>query len=121
MIFDSKFSFVLSYNRYNLNYFWINDNETKKWMVRRESLKKLDSPQKENNKSVIQKWKFRTRVWYYEQKLIYHKYMSLLKSSYLYIKSIVIIYFRIIIVQNYDDHYSYWCVLSESIIIVLMI
>ena len=44
--------------------------------------------------------------------------MSLFKSTYLYIKSIHNINFRISIAQNNYYHYKYWSILSQSILII---
>ena len=50
---------------------------------------------------------------------LYPKYIPFWKSTQLYIKFIVNVYFIICIVQNNSDIHSYWCILSYSILFIL--
>ena len=62
-IFDSTLIFSLPLTKDNLEYCWINDNEDKGMNGYKVLLKAIGSITKENNKSIIQRWKFITFVW----------------------------------------------------------
>ena len=62
-IFDSNFSFEVPLTKENLDYFRINDNETKGNNGYKGVLKTVMFIPKENNKSFLQKWKLIAHVW----------------------------------------------------------
>ena len=62
-IFDSNIPFELPLTKDNLDYCWINYNETKGKISNKGLLKAIRFTPKDNNKSVFQKWKFITCIW----------------------------------------------------------